>query len=180
MLRSQSVEIVRAAVIGLSVNGDMAQSATLASLLPRVTDRGLIELIEDSLWAIWMRAGTKSANRLLAAALHHIDQDALPEADMILRELVILEPSFAEPHHQRGIVQTLQEQYDDAIDEFDSALNWNPHHFSAAANLGHVLVEREEFSRALAAYKRALQINPHLEGVGEALVSIKSVLQRAS
>ncbi|MGE3182006.1 MAG: hypothetical protein AB7N71_10270 [Phycisphaerae bacterium] len=180
MLKSSSSEIVRAAVIGLSVNGDMSQSPQLAALLTRVTNRALVELLEDALWSIWMRAGSKNANKMLAAAIHHVQHDALSEADLILRELVILEPSFAEPHHQRGIVQTLLDQYEDATEEFDTALRWNPYHFSAAANLGHVLVEREDFSRALVAYKRALQINPHLDAVGEALVSLKTVLQRAS
>lgn len=179
LLKSSNVDVVRAAVIGLGVNGSMANTAELATLLAR-PHRSLVELVEDSLWSIWMRAGSPNANHLLADAVQFIQDDKYAEADLILRELVLLEPSFAEPHHQRGIVMSFLEQYDLAVRAFESALQWNPHHFSAAASTGHMHLQRGEYSLAVRAYQRALYIHPNLRDVPEMLASLRRIEQRAS
>lgn len=179
LLASPSPEIVRSAIVALSVNGTMENSADLAPLLAR-PNRLLYELVEDALWTIWMRAGSPNANHLLADAVQFIHDDKFAEADLILRELVLLEPSFAEPHHQRGIVMAFLDNFDLAGRAFHSALTWNPYHFSAAANLGHVLVQTDDYAAALDAYQRALRIHPNLRDIPEAVANLQRVIQRAS
>jgi tetratricopeptide (TPR) repeat protein len=179
LLRSNSPEIVRAAVIALGVNGTMQNTADLVPLLAGPGDDSLVELVEDTLFSIWMRAGSPNANHLLADAVQFIHEDKFGEADLILRELVLIEPDFAEPHHQRGIVLTLQEHFDIASRAFESALKWNPYHFSAAANLGHALVQREDYVAAIRAYERALGIHPNMRDVAAAVESIEQLLHRA-
>lgn len=179
LLSSGNSDVVRAAVIALGVNGSMVDVADVAALLAR-PHRALVELVEDCLWSIWMRAGSVNANHLLADAVQFINDDKYPEADLILRELVLLEPSFAEPHHQRGIVMSFLEQYELAIRAYESALQWNPHHFSAAAGIGHMCLQREDYRAAVRAYQRALYLHPNLRDVPEMLASLQQFSQRAS
>lgn len=157
----------------------MPNTVDLVPLLAGPGDDTLIELVEDTLYSIWMRSGSPNANHLLADAVQFIHEDKFGEADLILRELVLIEPDFAEPHHQRGIVLTLQEHFEIAGRAFESALKWNPHHFSAAANLGHALVQREDYLAAIKAYERALGIHPNMREVAAAVESIEQLLHRA-
>ena len=179
LLKSQSVDVVSAAVIALGVNGTMSHCRELVPLLARPNPK-FVEIVEDSLWSIWMRAGSPNANHLLADAVRCMQDDKPVEADVILRELVQAEPEFAEPHHQRGIALATTDDVIMAAEEFSAALRWNPYHYSAAANLGHMRVHRDDFSGALDAYARALQIHPNLLDLPETMAGLRQILQQAS
>ncbi|MDX2200264.1 MAG: tetratricopeptide repeat protein [Phycisphaerae bacterium] len=177
LLSAPTIDVVSAAVIALGVKGSTEVVPDLVGLLAQPDPR-FVEKVEDSLFAIWMRAGTPNANHLLADAVRCIREENYREADEILAELVRAEPGFAEPHHQRGIALAMLEEYPAAEREFVSALEWNIWHYSAAANLGHARVQLDDFHGALEAYQTALRIHPTLAGMSETLAAVRALLQQ--
>jgi tetratricopeptide (TPR) repeat protein len=56
-------------------------------------------------------------------------------------------------------------QYDEAIVDFHQTLELNAYHFPAAAAMGQAYLELNDQADALESFRRALKLNPDLEGV---------------
>lgn len=156
--------------------GTMQQSPLLASTL-RNGRNGVAHAAELALWRIWMRGGSRWAVDTLNAALAMIKRDELGPADEHLAAIAEAEPEFAEPHHQRGIVASLNEQPRDAANHFRRALRYNPQHFAAAAGAGHAFLELEVFEKAWQYYAHAVEINPRLAEVQALLHDLRPLIE---
>ncbi|TWT43978.1 Tetratricopeptide repeat protein [Phycisphaerae bacterium RAS1] len=176
LLESSSGEVVRSAATCLGLNGNMKHCAGLAELLHH-PDPVIAASAEESLWRIWMRAGTPDGNQDLAAAVGAIQREQYDEAIELLSELILIEPGFAEAHHQLGLSQCVLMRLHDSLTAYREALRLNPFHFSAAAGMGHCYIELSDFRRALHAYKRALKIYPRLEGIPGAVATLERKLR---
>ena len=166
VLGSPAGQLQRAAVVALGIKGTPAHGALLTGLL-RHPEAGLAELAEDSLWRIWLRAGSARGNTDLARAVELIAGDHLIEALATLDALIAVEPTFAEAHHQRGIALFLLERPADAAKAFRRALDLNPDHFPALVSLGHAALNQGELRSAVLYYRQALDLNPRLATVRE-------------
>jgi hypothetical protein len=176
-LSSRCGQTVQTAVACLGLTGTMRDCPDLVAML-RHPCEATSRLAEDSLWGIWMRAGSSDGNAQLARAVDHIKHDDLDLADGALRSLIASEPEFAEAHNQHGITLSLLDRPAQAADAYAAAFKLNPYHFSAAASLGHACIERGDVLSALTHYRRALNIHPRLEGIPEAVAMIERALER--
>jgi tetratricopeptide (TPR) repeat protein len=86
-------------------------------------------------------------------------------ASQLLHKLTEVAPNFAEGWHQRAEVAAEREDFHDAMASLQKTLALQPRHFFALATLGSILEEFGDKARALAAYRKALALNPYLEGV---------------
>jgi tetratricopeptide (TPR) repeat protein len=168
-------DVQRAAVVALGWKGMTAHSALLRALLHQA-EPGLAELAEDSLWRIWMRAGSSHGNAELAGAINFIGAQRCPEALSALDSLVAAEPGFAEAHHQRGIVLFMLDRPAEAEVAFRRAVELNPDHFPALVSLGHTALHQGELLTAADCYQRALRLNPRLTTVREMLQKLEPIL----
>jgi tetratricopeptide (TPR) repeat protein len=166
-----------AAVVCLGMKGTMRHCLPLATLLHH-EDARLVALAENSLWQIWMRAGSDYGNTVLARAVDLISHERYEHALRVLDGLCALEPRFAEPRHQRGIVLFSMGRIAEAAAAFRAALRRNRHHFSAALNLGHTFAERGNLRAALRHYQYALHLHPRLEGIPEVVRELEAALGR--
>lgn len=57
------------------------------------------------------------------------------------------------------------ERYDDSANDCHQALEINPYHFGAAVGMAHCYLELTDAFAALDCFRRALRLNPDLEGV---------------
>ena len=137
-------------------------------------DPDVVQLAEDSLWRIWMRAGSGAANAVLAEAVDLIRRDQYRQAAQVLERLTAAEPTFAEAYNQRGIALCLLNQPAEAGRVFEEALRLNRCHFSAAVSLGHTCVERGNLRGALEHYRCALELHPRLEGIPEVVKRLEA------
>lgn len=174
LLASPDPSTVRAGVLYLGLQGSMRQCAVLALCL-RHQDAGVAELAEFCLWSLWMHAGSAHGNHRLAVSIGCIrDGDYAGAIDRLTR-LAEDEPFFAEAYFQCGIALCLSERSAEAARAFRQAMRLNPHHFGAAAVLGHVSVEQGNLAGALHYYRRALEIHPRLEHIPEALRRVEAI-----
>lgn len=121
--------------------------------------------IEDQLDKLWSQSGSPSADLLLERALAAAGDKDYDTATAILVKLTQAAPNFAEGWHQRAEVAALREDFSDAMLSLQRTLALQPGQFFALASLGSILEEFGEKARALEAYRKALQLNPYLEGI---------------
>ena len=176
LLSCHANEIMASAIVTLGAKGSMCHCGALVGLL-RHESPAVVELAENSLWQIWMRAGTTWGNEQLAHTVEHIRENRLAEALSVLDGLVFAEPTFAEAYDQRGIVLSLLERLEEAGAAFRQALQYNRHHFAAAVSLGHVYAQQGQFRTALLHYRHGLELHPGLASVAEIVERFEAIAQ---
>lgn len=161
----------RAAVLALGFLGHSCSSLCLANAL-RDADRGVRFLAENALRSLWCRDGSACQRQALRTVIQMI---AARQFDLALEHstrLISDAPHFAEAWNQRAIVQYHRREFGDSVKDCRRALNLNPLHFGAAAGMGRCQLELGQRHLALKSFRRALKLNPSLEGVRAMISSL--------
>jgi len=162
----------RAAALALGYLGDYESNPALGRALHDI-DRGVRAMAENSLRAVWCRAGTLPQQKLLEAIIHENVAKHYRLAFDRASELVDLAPWFAEAWNQRAISRYGLGYYTESIGDCRQALEINPYHFGAAAGMGQCFLNMGDSEEALLCFRRALKLNPELDGVRAAIQSLE-------
>jgi WD40 repeat protein/tetratricopeptide (TPR) repeat protein len=84
----------------------------------------------------------------------------------------------ASQHVDQGGLLFRQGRYDDAEQEFRTAIETNPWNATAHANIGMVMLRRDRLAEAIRCFERALEIDPRVAGVREMLAAQRAELAR--
>ena len=173
LLHSPHTDARKVAALAISLVGTTCCLPKLAPLL-KDPDPMVNQLAEHAMWSIWFRTGrTPEANKELCRgtkALNNRDfQKAVEHIDRALAE----DPAFAEAYNQRAIVLYLQERYEESVEDCRRAVEHMPLHFGAWAGLGHCHAHLGRLREAVDSYRRALSINPHLDGIPQSIHELK-------
>jgi tetratricopeptide (TPR) repeat protein len=122
-------------------------------------------MIQARIWEIWKTSKDAETNRLMRLgieAMRTFDLDgALKRFDAIVEH----EPDFAEGWNKRATVYYLRGDYAASVADIKRTLALEGRHFGALSGLGMIYDRLEEKQGALKAYRKALEINPHLPNV---------------
>lgn len=175
LLTCTDLTVIRAAAWTLAHVGTMQSNLPLAGVLHN-DDSATVDLAENALWSVWLRAASVDIHKRLCGAIRLAEQDccdrALAEMDWIIRT----RPDYAEAYHQRGIARFLQSDYNGAVHEYQQAIDRNPIHFGAWAGVGHCYAAQGRYRDALNVYRRVLGIHPRMEGIRTAIGQIKRMV----
>lgn len=156
---SEDVKARRAAALALGLTGTSASVPTTAAAL-HDADFLVRRFAADSLWELWFSAGTAEQNERLREVAREPNQvKARAELDELIREA----PEFAEAYNQRAIWFFKRGEFARAIEDCETVLRLNPHHFGAAAGMGQCHLKLNRPRAALRAFRQALAINPDLD-----------------
>ena len=159
LVTASDVKARRAAALALGLTGTFASVPAAAAAL-HDDDQLVRRFATDSLWELWFRAGTDGQNARLHEAAREPDPiKARAELDDLIREA----PTFAEAHNQRAIWFFKRGEFARAVEDCETVLRLNPHHFGAAAGMGQCLLKLNRPQAALRAFRQALDINPDLD-----------------
>lgn len=172
LLQSDEVRSRRAAALALGLLGTMESNHVLAAAL-QDEDRRLRHTAADALWSLWFRADSRTHNRELQRLLRIADP---VEAKRGFADLIEKAPCFAEAYNQRAILHFRLAEYHKSIADCEEVLRLNPYHFGARAGLGQCYVKLRKPRAALQAFRKALEINPDLDGVQDAVRSLEASL----
>jgi tetratricopeptide (TPR) repeat protein len=117
--------------------------------------------IVAQIWKLWQQSGSPE----LDAAMQHavLVMGQVPALAMpILDDIVARAPDWAEGWNKRATVHYLMGEYDRSLADIDRVLALEPRHFGALAGMGLIRIEKGETREALAAFRRALAVNPFL------------------
>lgn len=136
-------------------------------------DRMVNEMAEHALWSVWFRGGTEPANHELARGAQALERKDFEHAITHFDRAIEICPEFAEAHNQRAIALYLLERWDCSIESCKRVIELMPCHFGALAGMGHCYAHLGRTAEAIESYQRALEVNPHLECVAQAIEQLK-------
>jgi len=173
---SQDRQTRRAAVLALGFIGDYSANHTMGCALMD-DDRTVRMIAENGIRAIWARAGNEEERQELGIAIRLNAAQQYEEAARRTTELIAKAPWFAEAWNQRAIAQFNLANYAEAIRDCHQALEINPYHFVAATSMGQAYLELQNHVSALECFRRALRLNPDLEGVRAHVVRLARMVE---
>jgi tetratricopeptide (TPR) repeat protein len=131
--------------------------------------KGIANLIQRR----WARSGSDTADLLMTRAQDALKARELPLAIELLDRVITLEPDWAEGWNQRANALFLAGDPIRSLLDIAETLKREPRHYGAMMGLGTILRQQGDDKRAMVAYRRALAVYPQLEGVKDAVESLK-------
>jgi tetratricopeptide (TPR) repeat protein len=136
--------------------------AQLYEQLGKVPDAETAVPIMEAIQDLWRLTGSDTVDLLMSRAERFAKEDDLDLALQISDATVDMAPDDAEVWHLRGKIHFLKKDYDLAIADLKRALERDPKHYDAMSDLGVVYEATGAKKDALAAYRKALEVNPFL------------------
>jgi tetratricopeptide (TPR) repeat protein len=164
-------EIRRAAVLAIGFLGDYESNHTLGRAMLD-DDRTVRTLAENGLRSVWSRMGGEKDRQEIAVITRLNAAQQYKEVIRRATKLTERAPWFAEAWHQRAAAFFALGRFADAIRDCHETLEINPYHFVAATCMGQAYMELENPVSALESFRRALRLNPDLEGVRAQVVRL--------
>jgi len=148
----------------------------LFAKLQLIQEQRTADEVTDQIWEIWRDAGDPEINALMREGIAEMNTRRLRRAVRIFDQIVHQAPDFAEGWNKRATVYFFLREFEKSAQDVRKTLMLEPRHFGATAGLGLIFLELEYFESALEAFKKALEINPHLPGPKQQIIRIKQIL----
>jgi tetratricopeptide (TPR) repeat protein len=137
----------------------------LLGRLSKTEDQRAAKRIAAAVQALWIRSGSDTVDLLTTRAGEAQRAQKLDIAIKLMDEAIGLRPDFTEGWNRRATLHFLAKDYDEAMSDLHEVLIREPRHFGAWVGLGRILADAGFEARALAAYRKALEIYPAIEGL---------------
>jgi tetratricopeptide (TPR) repeat protein len=145
----------------------------LFAKLPANADSPAGQRIEQEILRRFSRSGSATADLLMTWAEEAINDSDYPLALDLLDQIIVIKPDFAEAWNKRATVYYLTDDYGASLADIRQTLALEPRHFGALAGFGLILEAIDRKPEAIRVMKRALEINPRLDNVREALEKLE-------
>jgi len=139
----------------------------LFGALKAAPDEASAKNVENRIWAIWLASGSDTCNLLMTRVKAAVDAEKYDLAIRLLDAILELKPKYVEAWNRRATVFFLKKDYSNALADLAKALTLEPRHFGALTGLGAIMQDIGEDKAALIAFRKALEIDPHLQGISE-------------
>jgi tetratricopeptide (TPR) repeat protein len=113
----------------------------------------------------WDKSGSAAMDLLLQRGRDALEAGDTQKAIEHFTALTDHAPEFAEGWNALATAYFTAGEFGPSVDDIAKTLSLNPKHFGALGGLGMILEEIGKPEKALEAYRAALAIHPHLEGV---------------
>ncbi len=175
-LQSEQAAIRAEAIVWIANRGVPADAAALRE---RLRDESpLVRMYaEQGLWLLWSRSGDGEIDRLMARGVDEMQAGAYAEAVATFSRVISRKPDFAEGWNKRATARYLAGDYARSIVDCGEVLKRNPAHFGALSGLGQIHFQLGQFEQALAWFRRALEVNPNLQGVQQNIEGLERLLE---
>ncbi len=128
----------------------------------RVTkDAAKGNMLARKIWQIWFTAPNRKIHLMMINGQALLHRGRLGEAIVQFSAITRLAPAFAEGWNRRAVARFIGGDFDGSLKDILRVLSLEPRHFGALAGMGAVYTKRKQLRNAIAAYRRALDVNPH-------------------
>lgn len=153
-------------------NGKLQDLDFLFGALKVAPDESSAKAIEQRIWAHWLVSRSDTTNLLMSRAKTAIDGKDLDLAVRLLDSVIELDPSYVEGWNRRATVHYMRKEFGEAMTDIRHVLALEPRHFGALMGLGLILQEIGDEKEALAAFRKVLAVNPHMQKVPDMVKSL--------
>ena len=129
-------------------------------------------------WRIWSRSGDPAIDTLFARGLAQMEAAELEQALATFNDIVRKKPAFAEGWNKRATILFLLGRLEESLKDCDEVLKRNPRHFGALSGAGQIHLQLGNAERALDFLRRALAVNPNLEGAAAIVPMLEELLRQ--
>jgi len=136
------------------------------------------ETAERALWRIWARSGDEAVDRLYAVGIHQMEEGELRQSIATFTRIIEQKPEFAEAWNKRATLYFMTGDLRKSLADCDEVMKRNPWHFGALAGYTQIYIQLEYYDRALDYARRALEVNPNMEGVRRSLMLLEHVQEQ--
>ena len=171
----------------------LAQNPPAPPVQPEVTREALAELplddlfvrlkeegkdpdgrtIEAEILKRFHRSGSDTVDLLLQWGMQAMEEKEYPLALDVFDQVILLKPDFAEGWNKRATVYFLMNDYGPSVADIRQTLAIEPRHFGALAGFGMILRDIGKERQALGVFRKALDINPRLDNIAEAIEDLE-------
>lgn len=140
----------------------------LDSLFTALAEAGSAEEakpIEERILAQFLQSGSPSIDLLMNRAAAALQAGDVKTAKKLFDSVTAIEPDYAEGWHQRARIEAVAGDDQAAMMSLERTLALNPRQFEACAELAGMLEDYGDKSGALKLYRKAQELDPHLDGV---------------
>lgn len=155
---------------------EAARTEILAGLYDRLRQAQNAESaapIARTIEELWLRSGSDTVDVLMSRAIILVQDNDYDQAIEILDSVTSIAPEYSEGWNQRATVYFLKRDYDRSLNDLRQVLALDPRHFKAINGLALILQELGDKPAALKAYRKALQVHPHLGGANQAIKELE-------
>ena len=135
------------------------------------------ERAEHALWDIWARSGDAEIDKLYQAGIEQMNAGELRDAIATFSQVIERKPEFAEGWNKRATLYYLVGDMRRSLADCDEVMKRNPYHFGALSGYVLIYVKLEYYDRALEYSRRALDVNPNLQGVRRNMELIEQLVK---
>ncbi|MCC7346159.1 MAG: hypothetical protein IT538_02065 [Variibacter sp.] len=139
----------------------------LFGALKAAPDEVSAKAVENRIMALWAASGSDTADLLMGRVKQAVDAKDFGLGLELLDAVVEIRPEYVEGWNRRATLHFMQKEFGEAIADLRQVLAREPRHFGALAGLGMILQEIDEEQMALAMFRKALEIHPHMQRIGE-------------
>ncbi len=141
---------------------------------------GVLEETEVHIWAIWFESGREEVDNLMEEAGVAVQSSQLAQAEKLYSRVIKMAPGFSEGWNRRATVRFYQQDYSGSINDIQQTLALEPRHFGAIWGLGMILGRDRDFSGAITAFERLLEIKPNSRDAKPRIELLKQELNKSS
>jgi tetratricopeptide (TPR) repeat protein len=163
--------VERLAELGTMADADRVQPR-MADADPQVRAAAVA-----AMWQIWSRSGDAAIDALFARGVEQMQAMELDDALATFNDIVRRKPAFAEGWNKRATILFLRGENEKSLRDCDQVLKRNRNHFGALSGAGQIHIRLGNPQRALEFFRRAVRINPNLEGPAQMIPILEQVLR---
>ena len=134
--------------------------------------------ITREIWQRWTANDDPDVSRLMQIGIRALNYSTYRKALQSFDRVIEMAPEFAEGWNKRATLYYHIKEYRRSMDDIKKTLRLEPRHFGAWSGLGLVSIAQENYAGALAAFKKALSINPHISNIRRYVQKLEDWQQR--
>jgi tetratricopeptide (TPR) repeat protein len=171
-LSAPEPQLRRDAADSLGEVGTMADVPLLVRAL-RDADEDTRENAEHAMWRIFGRSGDPDVDKLYESGVRQMEAGDLRQSIATMSRVIERKPDFAEGWNKRATLYFMAGDLFKSLADCDEVIKRNPYHFGALAGYAQIYIRLEYYDRALEYSRRALAVNPNMEGVKRNLLLLE-------
>jgi len=118
--------------------------------------------IQERIWDLWARSDKEDLNALMQQGRFALVAREFELAMDSFNALIELAPNFAEAWNKRATLFYMMQNYRASVADVKKTLTLEPRHFGAIVGMGLIYDALGEREAALEAFRRGLEVNPHM------------------